>query len=365
MSALEQQLKLLTERCVDVVTRDDLAARLREKRPLRVKLGIDPSGPMLHLGHAVVLRQLRDFQDCGHKAVLVVGDFTARIGDPTGRDNSRKPRTREEIEADMRSYAEQAAQIIDIDNAEVRYNSEWLDKLTFADVIALSSRTTVARMLERDDFSKRYAEGAAIGVHEFLYPLAVAYDSVVLDADVELGGNEQLFNLLMGRRLQDDMGKRPQICMTLPILEGTDGVQRMGKSLNNYIALREQPAQMFGKVMSLPDALLERYWRLAAARPKAETDALLADLAAGTLSPRDAKLKLAEEITLLYHGADAASAAFANFEKTVIRKEMPDEVPTFALPDDLRAATLAKILVAAGLAESNRDAARLIGAGAV
>jgi tyrosyl-tRNA synthetase len=365
MSSLEEQLQLLTERCVDVVTRDDLAARLREKRPLRVKLGIDPSGPMLHLGHAVVLRQLRDFQNLGHKAVLVVGDFTARIGDPTGRDNSRKPRTREEIEADMRSYAEQAGQIIDVDSAEVRYNSEWLDKLTFADVIALSARTTVARMLERDDFSKRYAEGAAIGVHEFLYPLAVAYDSVVLDADVELGGNEQLFNLLMGRRLQDDIGKRPQICMTLPILEGTDGVQRMGKSLNNFIALREQPAQMFGKIMSLPDALLERYWRLAAARPKAETDALLGELAAGTLSPRDAKMKLAEEIVRLYHGDVAASSALAHFEKTVVRKEMPDEIPTIALPPDFREATLAKVLVAAGLAESNRDAARLIASGAV
>jgi tyrosyl-tRNA synthetase len=360
-----EQLNLLTERCVDVVSRDDLEARLRERRPLRVKLGIDPSGPMLHLGHAVVLRQLRAFQDCGHKAVLVVGDFTARIGDPTGRDNSRKPRSAKEIASDMKSYAEQAAAIVDIDSAEVRFNSEWLGKLTFAEIITLSARTTVARMLERDDFSKRYADGAAIGLHEFLYPLAVAYDSVILDADVELGGTEQLFNLLMGRRLQDDMGKRPQICMTLPILEGTDGVQRMGKSLNNFIALRDEPTQIFGKIMSLPDALLERYWRLAAARPKAETDALLDKLASGTLSARDAKMMLAEEVVRLYHGAAAATSALANFEKTVIRKEMPDEIPSFALPADLREASLAKVLVAAGLAESNRDAMRLIAAGAV
>jgi tyrosyl-tRNA synthetase len=365
MRSADEQLSLLTERCVDVVSRDDLAARLKEGRPLRVKLGIDPSGPMLHLGHAVVLRQLRAFQDCGHQAVLVVGDFTARIGDPTGRDHSRKPRSAEEIRADMQSYAEQAAAIINIDQAEVRYNSEWLDRLSFADIIALSARTTVARMLERDDFSKRYAENAAIGLHEFLYPLAVAYDSVFLNADVELGGTEQLFNLLMGRRLQDDMGKRPQICMTLPILEGTDGVQRMGKSLNNFIALREEPAQMFGKIMSLPDSLLERYWRLAAARPKAETDALLADLASGALAPRDAKMLLAEDIVRLYQGATAASNARAHFEKTVIRKEIPDEIPSFALSDDLRNATLAKLLVAAGLAESNRDATRLIAAGAV
>jgi len=365
MLSPDEQVQFLAERCVDVVTREDLAARIKDGRPLRVKLGIDPSGPMLHLGHAVVLRQLRAFQDCGHKAILVVGDFTAQIGDPTGRDNSRKPRSREEVEADMVSYSEQAAEIIDIDSAEVRYNSEWLGKLTFADVIGLCAHTTVARMLERDDFSKRYAEGASIGLHEFMYPLAVAYDSVVLDADVELGGTEQLFNLLMGRRLQNDMGKRPQICMTLPILEGTDGVQRMGKSLNNYIALRDEPAQMFGKIMSLPDALLERYWRLAAARPKDATDAVLADLSAGTLSPRDAKMALAGDIVGLYHGAAAASSALAHFEKTVVRKEMPDEIPSFALPADLRDATLAKVLVAAGLAESNRDAQRLIAAGAI
>jgi tyrosyl-tRNA synthetase len=365
MRSADEQLSLLTERCVDVVTRDDLAARLKEGRPLRVKLGIDPSGPMLHLGHAVVLRQLRAFQDCGHVAVLVVGDFTAQIGDPTGRDNSRKPRSAEEIRADMQSYADQAAAIIDIDQAEVRYNSEWLGRLAFAEVIGLAARTTVARMLERDDFSKRYAEGAAIGLHEFLYPLAVAYDSVILDADVELGGTEQLFNLLMGRRLQDDMGKRPQICMTLPILEGTDGVQRMGKSLNNFIALREEPAQMFGKIMSLPDALLDRYWRLAAARPKAETDDLLTGLASGSLAPRDAKMLLAEDVVRLYHGATAASSAREHFEKTVVRKEIPDEIASFALSEDLRKATLAKVLVAAGLAESNRDATRLIAAGAV
>lgn len=365
MLSPDEQVAILSERCVDVVTREDLMARLKEGRPLRVKLGIDPSGPMLHLGHAVVLRQLRAFQDCGHKAVLVVGDFTAQIGDPTGRDNSRKPRSSEEVEADMVSYSQQAAAIIDIENAEVRYNSEWLGKLKFADVIALSAHTTVARMLERDDFSKRYAEKASIGLHEFMYPLAVAYDSVVLDADVELGGTEQLFNLLMGRRLQGDMDRRPQICMTLPILEGTDGVQRMGKSLNNYIALRDEPAQMFGKIMSLPDALLERYWRLAAARSKAETDAILSGLSSGSLSARDSKMALAGDIVGLYHGAAAAAGALANFEKTIVRKEMPDQIPSFALSADLRGATLAKVLVAAGLAESNRDAQRLIAAGAV
>ena len=366
---IDEQLAYLKKGLADLIREEELRERLvrSEKTgiPLRVKAGFDPTAPDLHLGHTVLLRKMKHFQDLGHTVIFLIGDMTGIIGDPTGRNTARPPMTREEINRNAETYKAQVFKVLDPEKTEVRFNSEWLGRLQFEDVVRLCSKYTVARILERDDFSKRYAEGAAIGVHEFLYPLAVAYDSVVLDADVELGGNEQLFNLLMGRRLQDDMGKRPQICMTLPILEGTDGVQRMGKSLNNYIALREQPAQMFGKVMSLPDALLERYWRLAAARPKAETDALLADLAASTLSPRDAKLKLAEEITLLYHGADAASAAFANFEKTVIRKEMPDEVPTFALPDDLRAATLAKILVAAGLAESNRDAARLIGAGAV
>jgi tyrosyl-tRNA synthetase len=365
MASVAEQLERLTANCVDVVTREDLSARLTQGRPLRVKLGIDPSGPMLHLGHAVVLRQLRAFQDCGHKAVLVVGDFTAQIGDPTGRINARKPRTPEQIREDMRSYAEQASLILDIDKAEIRYNSEWLGPLGFSDLIGLLATTTVARMLERDDFSKRYAEGAPIGLHEFMYPVSQAYDSVMLDADVELGGTEQLFNLMMGRRLQDDLGKRLQICMTLPILEGTDGVQRMGKSLDNFIALREEPAQMFGKIMSLPDALLERYWRLATDKSKAEADKILAEIKSGKLTPRDAKVALAETIVRLYHGESAANEAREHFERTVVRKEMPTDIPVFELTPELRAGPLAKVLVAVGFASSNRDAQRLIKDGAI
>jgi tyrosyl-tRNA synthetase len=365
MASVAEQLERLTANCVDVVTREDLSARLTQGRPLRVKLGIDPSGPMLHLGHAVVLRQLRAFQDCGHKAVLVVGDFTAQIGDPTGRVNARKPRTPEQIRDDMRSYAEQASLILDIEKAEIRYNSEWLGPLGFSSLIGLLATTTVARMLERDDFSKRYAEGAPIGLHEFMYPISQAYDSVMLDADVELGGTEQLFNLMMGRRLQDDLGKRPQICMTLPILEGTDGVQRMGKSLENFIALREEPAQMFGKIMSLPDALLERYWRLATDRSKAAADKIVADMASGALAPRDAKVALAETIVRLYHGESAANEAREHFERTVVRKEMPADVQIFELASELKAAPLAKVLVAVGFASSNRDAQRLIKDGAI
>ena len=362
---VRQQLDALTQNCVDVVSKEDLEARLRLGRPLRVKLGIDPSGPMLHLGHAVVLRKLRQFQDLGHHAILLVGDFTAQIGDPTGRVDSRKPRTREEIESDMRSYAEQAALIVDMERAELVYNSTWLRPLDFAQIIGLSAKMTVARMLERDDFAKRYKAGDPIGLHEFLYPLGVGYDSVVVKADVELGGSEQLFNLLVGRRLQDEFGQPPQICMTLPILEGTDGAVRMGKSLNNYIALRDEPSQMFGKVMSIPDAMIGRYYRLATALQAAECERVERDIAAGTLTARDAKMRLAREVVALYHGAAKAAAAQERFEKTVVRKELPDDIPVHRLSgsgDDL---TIGKLLVAVGWAASNREAQRLVEQGAV
>lgn len=358
-ATLEQQMRVLTRTSVDVVTRDQLAARIAEGRPLRVKFGIDPSGPLLHLGHAVVLRQLRAFQDLGHLAILVVGDFTARIGDPTGRVNARKPRTRQEIEADMRSYADQASAILDIERAQVVYNSTWLGKLTTAEFLEIISKTTVAQMLEREDFSKRYAEGSPIGLDEFLYPFAVAYDSVQLEADVELGGTEQLFNLLMGRKLQEEAGQKPQICMTSAILEGTDGVQRMGKSLNNYIAFREPPNDMFGKVMSIPDTLLERYWRLTTTASDEAIDQALA------LGPRDAKVRLATEIVSLYHDPGAAEAARRHFDRTVVNKELPDEIPPLHVPAGDSGANVARLLVLAGFAPSNREAQRLVQQGAV
>lgn len=357
------QLERLLERCVDVISADELAAKLG--RPLRVKLGIDPSGPLLHLGHAVVLRKLREFQDAGHQAILIVGDFTAQIGDPTGLSSARKRRSVEEIRADMRSYAEQAALILDIERTTIRYNSEWLASMSFADVVGLSSKMTVARMLERDDFTKRFQSGSPIGLDEFLYPLSQGYDSVAIQADVELGGSEQLFNLMVGRRLQEEFGQAPQVCMTLPILEGTDGVQRMGKSLSNYIALREEPAQMFGKVMSVPDALIMRYFRLATTLPALECDRLESDLQRGVLSARDAKVKLAGQIVALYHGDAAARTALANFEKTVVRKELPDEMPAYRLPADGERTPLGKLLVLVGWAGSNREAQRLVEQGAI
>lgn len=361
----QAQLDLLSDLCVDVVARDELHARLAEGRPLRIKLGIDPSGPMLHLGHAVVLRKLRQFQDLGHEAILIVGDFTAQIGDPTGLSNARSPRSAEQIRADMRTYEDQAGAILDMRRATVRYNSEWLSKLSFADVIGLASKLTVARMLERDDFTNRFAANAPIGLHEFLYPLTVAYDSVMVRADVELGGSEQLFNLMLGRRLQEEFKQPAQICMTLPILEGTDGVQRMGKSLSNYIALRDEPEQMFGKIMSLPDMLIGRYSRLATTLPRGDCEKLESDLARGVLSPRDAKLNLARAIVVLYHGEAAASAAQEHFEKTVVRKELPDEMPTHALLPAEAAVPLGKLLVLVGWAASNREAQRLVQQGAI
>jgi tyrosyl-tRNA synthetase len=361
----QQQLAALTDRCVDVISKDDLTARLKLGRPLRVKLGIDPSGPLLHLGHAVVLRKLREFQDLGHQAVLIVGDFTAQIGDPTGLSAARKPRSSEEIQADMRSYAEQAASVLDINKATVRFNSEWLAPISFAELIGLSAKVTVARMLERDDFTKRFQSCSPIGLHEFLYPLSQAYDSVAVEADIELGGTEQLFNLMMGRRLQEEFGQSPQICMTLPILEGTDGVQRMGKSLNNYIALRDEPSQMFGKVMSIPDALIGRYYRLATTLAVQECETVERELESGVLHPRDAKLRLAGEIVRLYHGATAAAAAREHFEKTVVRKELPDDLPIHKLTHDGDKPTVGKLLVLVGWAASNREAQRLVEQGAI
>jgi tyrosyl-tRNA synthetase len=358
-----EQLEKLTERCVDVISADELAARLG--RPLRVKLGIDPSGPLLHLGHAVVLHKLREFQDAGHQAILIVGDFTAQIGDPTGLSAARKPRSPEEIRTDMRSYAEQAGLILDIKRAIVRYNSEWLAPMSLADVIGLASKITVARMLERDDFTKRFQGGSPIGLHEFLYPLSQGYDSVAISADVELGGSEQLFNLMIGRRLQEEFHQTPQVCMTLPILEGTDGVQRMGKTLNNFIALRDEPAQMYGKVMSIPDSLIVRYFRLATTWAARDCDRLEAQLQRAELAPRDAKMKLAAEIVALYHGLAAARAAAEHFERTVVRKELPTDIPECKLTESQQKLPLTRLLVEIGWASSNREAQRLVDQGAI
>ncbi len=348
--------------CEHVETFDELAARIETGKRLNVKLGLDPTSPDLHIGHAVVLRKLQQFVDAGHNVTLLIGDFTTRIGDPTGRNTMRPPLTDEAIEANMQTYAKQASKVLDMDRITLRYNSEWLSGLTFAQLIKLLAQTTVARMLDRNDFAQRYEAGTPISMHEFLYPVAQAYDSVALEADVELGGSDQLFNLLMGRPYQLHAGQPAQICMTVPLLEGLDGKQKMSKSYGNHIALTDTANDQFGKLMRIPDEALPRYARLAAGWSQDETDRLVSGLAAGTSSPMDEKKRIAGTVVTLYHGAEAARAARDNFERTIQRGELPAEIPERRFDG---ARTLVDVIVAANFAESKRAAQRLIAEGAV
>ncbi len=362
---LDDTLADLMRGVADALPAGGLAARLAESAktgtPLTVKLGCDPSRPDLHLGHAVVLRKLRQFQDAGHRAVLIVGDFTATIGDPSGKSKTRPALTTAEARANGQSYFEQAALVLDTDPAKltVVHNGDWLGTMTFADVVRLASNVTVARMLERDDFQNRYRGGEPISLHEFLYPLAQGQDSVHLEADVELGGTDQTFNLLMGRALQEAAGQSPQVCLTLPILEGTDGVQKMSKSLDNAIGLTDAPADMYGKLLSVPDALIGRYAELASSIPTADLPAF-AEQAAAT--PRDAKHDLALNIVATYHGEAAAAEARAHFERTVIRKDEPDEMDELTLDAPVG---IVDVIVRAGFAASNGEARRLVAQGGV
>ena len=357
-----ERAEALTDGCDHVETLPELAARLARGKPLKVKLGLDPTSPDLHVGHAVVLRLLQRFVEDGHDVTLLIGDFTARIGDPTGRNSLRPPLTGDEIEANMQTYAAQAGKVLDMARITLRYNSEWLAPLTLVDQIRLLSQTTVARMLERNDFKARYESGTPIALHEFLYPVAQAYDSVALGCDVELGGSDQLFNLLMGRPYQQHAGQEPQICATVPLLEGLDGEKKMSKSTGNHIALTEAPNDMFGKTMRIPDHLIPRYARLAVFRPASEADALAAALAAGRSMPMDEKKRIAGELVALYHGADAARAARDWFERTIQRGEIPDDMPE--LPRGGRD-RIVDLIVAAGFADSKRAAVRLVTEGGV
>lgn len=346
-----------------VETASEFEQRLALGRPLRVKLGIDPTSADLHVGHMVVLHPLQRFAQAGHRVTLIIGDFTARIGDPSGRNVTRPQLSQDEIEAHMKTYTEQAGRVLDLDRIEIRYNSEWLDKLNFTDLVKLLAKTTVAQMLERNDFRERYEAGAPISLHELLYPVAQAYDSVAIEADVELGGTDQLFNLLLGRQFQREFGQRPQICATVPLLVGLDGEKKMSKSLGNYVGVDEPAAEQFGKLMKISDDLLPVYARLAAFRPEREWRALADGLSAGRLNPMEEKKRLAAEIVARYHGEEAAAAAREFFEATVQRKE----VPTGDL-DQIDAGgckRVADVLVKAGLAQSRREAARLIAGNAV
>jgi tyrosyl-tRNA synthetase len=323
----EEQLKILKRNCVDLVSEEELLERLKTGRPLRVKLGVDPSRPDLHLGHAVVLKKLKQFQDLGHQVVLIIGDFTAMIGDPSGRNTTRPMLSREEVMENAKTYAEQAFMILDKDKTEIRYNNEWLGKMTFADVVKLASKYTVARMLEREDFAKRYAEGTPISISEFLYPLAQAYDSVAIQADVELGGTDQLFNLMVGRKIQEEYGQTPQIVMTMPIIEGTDGKLKMSKSYGNYVGFTDEPKDMYGKIMSIPDELIVKYARLLTDADEDFLSKMEKEINEKTVNPRDYKMWLAREIVRQFHGEQAAKEAEEYFVTVFQKKEIPDEMP--------------------------------------
>jgi len=359
---IEEQLQQIRRGVTEIVSEEALVEKLSKAektgQPLRVKLGCDPSRPDLHVGHAVVLRKLRQFQDLGHQAILIVGDFTATIGDPSGRSKTRPPLTFEETRAHGQTYFEQAAKILDPTRTRIHYNSEWLGTMTFREVIQLAGTYTVARMLERDDFETRYRTSQPIGLHELLYPLAQAQDSVALAADIELGGTDQKFNLLVGRDVQQARGQEPQICIMLPLLVGTDGVEKMSKSLHNSIGITEAPAEMYGKVLSLPDTAIYPYFELATDIP---TDELSRYETLAHTEPRNAKHALAWHIVQIYHGAEAASAARRHFERTIINKEAPDDlVEIRAVPSVGTQVALPDLIRQGGLVGSHSEARRLI-----
>jgi tyrosyl-tRNA synthetase len=360
MSAAEQY-KILAENTAEIIVEEEFKKKLEksvaENKPLRCKLGIDPSAPDLHLGHAVVLHKLRQFQELGHHVIIILGDFTGMVGDPTGRSETRKQLTVEEVMANARTYQDQIFNILDPERTELVFNSEWLAKLTFADVIKLASTLTVARMMEREDFSKRYAENIPISIHEFFYPLMQGYDSIAIRADIEFGATEQKFNLLMGRQLQREYGQEPQVAFTMPILVGTDGVQKMSKSLGNYIGITEPAEEIYGKAMSIGDDLMPEYYRLATSLSSTEVNAILGDLKNEKLHPRDAKMRLAREIVALYHGSEAAAAAEERFKQVFQKGEMPTEMPGFDFNGPLN---IINAMVDADLAPTKSEARRLI-----
>ena len=332
---VEEQLAYLKKGVHEIIREEDLLAKLEKSRktgkPLRAKLGVDPTAPDIHLGHTVVMRKLKHFQDMGHIAVFLIGDFTAMVGDPTGQSETRPPLSREQVQANSKTYLEQVFKILDPAKTEIRYNSEWLDKLTSYDIIKLAAKYRVARMLEREDFHNRLVNQQPISVHEFLYPLLVAYDSVVLEADVELGATEQKFNLLMGREIQREYGQQSQVCMTMPILVGLDGSRKMSKSLGNYVGISEAPQEMFGKMMSIPDALMWSYYQLVTDRTEKEIAELKNEVAAGKLHPMDAKMKLAEEVVSVFQGAEAGSKAAENFQRVFRDRQAPAEMEVVRL----------------------------------
>ena len=368
MISAAEQFRLISHGVADLLPEDEFKKKLEKSvatnTPLIVKLGLDPTAPDIHLGHTVVLRKLKLFQDFGHKVIILIGDFTARIGDPTGKSVTRPPLTEEQVITNAKTYQEQIFKVLDPEKTEVRFNSEWLSKLDFADVLKLASKYTVARMLERDDFHKRYTEGRPISIHEFMYPLMQGYDSIALKADVEFGGTDQTFNLLMGRHLQGEEGMPEQTIITMPILEGLDGVQKMSKSLGNYIGISEAPSEMYGKAMSIPDELMMRYFMLVTDMSIEEQEQLSKDLESGAAHPRDVKMKLAHTIVRLYHGEEAANFGQDEFVRVFQKHAMPTDIPEYKVAITEEPVFVPQLLSDAGLTASNGEARRSIKAGA-
>lgn len=363
---IDEQLEYLKKGTVDLIREEDLRKKLERSakigKPLRIKLGLDPTAPDIHLGHTVVMRKLKAFQDLGHVVIFLIGDFTGTIGDPSGKNVTRPPLSRQEIDANAETYKRQMFKLLDPEKTELRFNGEWMDKFTAADFVKLCARTTVKQILERDDFTKRMAEEKPISLHELLYPLVQGYDSVALEADVELGGTDQKFNLLMGRNLQREFGQEPQVIITTPLLEGLDGVQKMSKSLNNYIGIDEPASEMFGKVMSISDDLMWRYYELLTGLTTAEISNLKLQILDGE-NPRNVKVNLAKRIIADFHSSEAATAAEDDFNRRFVQKEIPDEIEESLI--DAGTHKLAELLALTGLAASKGEARRLIEQGGV
>ena len=362
----DKQIKMIQQGVEEIIPIDELKQKLdnsrKENKPLIIKLGCDPSRPDLHIGHAVVLRKLRQFQDLGHQAVLVIGDFTAMIGDPSGRNKTRPQLTLEEAKKNAESYIEQAKIILDIKSLKIYNNSDWLNSMNFSNVVELTSKYTVARMMERDDFEKRFKAEVSITIHEFLYPLAQAMDSVHLNADIELGGTDQKFNLLVGRDIQREYGQDPQVILTLPLMEGTDGKEKMSKSYDNHIGITDSPDEMYGKTLSIPDNMIEKYFLLAANYDKKKMGEIKKRLSDKKVNPRDVKRELARKIVEIYYSLDHAKRAEGNFDKIFIKKDIPEDIPKIKLDEDT---LIVDILISNELVKSKSEARRLIDQGAV
>ena len=366
---VNEQIDLIKRGAFEIIPEEELLKKLEksiiERRPLNIKLGCDPSRPDLHIGHSVVLRKLAQFQSLGHQAILIIGDFTGMIGDPSGRNVTRPALSLKETRENGQSYLEQASKILDKDETKIVYNSEWLSKMSFEDVIKLSSKYTIARMIERDDFTKRFKSGEPISVHEFLYPLAQAMDSVAIKSDVELGGTDQKFNLLVGRDIQREYGLEPQVIITTPLIPGTDGIEKMSKSYNNYIGISESPQNIFGKTLSIPDNLIYSYFELATDISNEELIKIKKQLEDSSVNPRDLKRKLAKVLVKMYHDQNAAEEAEKEFDKIFIKKEIPDDIPEYRFENKTLEINILELITKVNLAGSKGEARRLVSQGGV